>query len=63
VASSPGAVLIAAAAFGPENVGKGVDCGTGIGMRVELTAAFGADAAPMADQERRPNRSGQTSIR
>jgi hypothetical protein len=51
VAPSPGAVLVAAAAPGPENVGKGVDRSTRIGVRVEPAAAFSADAAPLADQQ------------
>ena len=51
LAPSSGAVLVAAAALGPENVRKSVDRGTRIGVRVEPAAAFGADAAPLPDQE------------
>ena len=51
-ASSQGAVLVAAAALGLEDVGKGVDRRTGIGVRVEPAASLGADAAPLANQQR-----------
>ena len=54
--------MIAAAALGLENVGKGIECCTRIGVRVEPAMSFGADPAPLADHQRAPNRSGQTSI-
>ena len=43
--------LIAAAALGAEEAGKGVDRGARIGMGVEAATAWGAKAAPMADEE------------
>jgi hypothetical protein len=43
--------LVAAAALGAEEAGKGVDRGARIGMGVETATAWGAKAAPMADEE------------
>jgi hypothetical protein len=37
--------------LGPEDLAEGVDRRTGIGMWIEPARAFGADAAPLADQE------------
>jgi hypothetical protein len=44
-------LLIAAAALGAEKAGKGVDRGARIGMGVEAATPWGAEAAPMADEE------------
>ena len=45
------AILIAATALGVDDLGEGVDGGARIGMGIEPAAAFGADAAPLADQQ------------
>ena len=43
--------LIAAAALGAKEAGKGIDRSARIGMGVEAATAWGAKAAPMADEE------------
>ena len=48
---SPGPILVAAAPFGAEEGGEGVDGGAGVGIGVEAAAALGSDAAPLADEE------------
>jgi hypothetical protein len=59
VVTSPGAVLVAAAALGPENVGKSVDSRTGSGCG----SSRRRPSVPMRPRWRtssaRPNRSGQ----
>jgi len=45
-------VPVAATALGPGEVGEGVDGGAGVGMRVEADAALGADATPLAGEQR-----------
>ena len=45
-------VLIAAAALGAGELGEGVDGGAGVGVGIEADAALGADAAPLAGEQR-----------
>ena len=45
-------VLVAAAALGAGELGEGVDGGAGVGVGIEADAALGADAAPLAGQQR-----------
>ena len=51
-AGHAGLVPVAAAALGAGEPGEGVDGGAGVGVRIEADAALGADAAPLAGQQR-----------
>src|SRR5690242_15913532 len=45
-------ILIPAAALASGEASERIDGGTGIGMRIKPPPALGADAAPLADQQR-----------
>jgi hypothetical protein len=49
---SPGSVPVAAATLGVSEPGERVDGGAGVWVRIEADATLGADAAPLAGEER-----------
>jgi hypothetical protein len=49
---SRAAILIAAAALAPGEASKRIDGSAGIGMRIKPASSLGADATPLADQQR-----------
>jgi hypothetical protein len=57
---SRGLLLVATATLDVEQGGQGVDGGAGIGVRIEASAAFSAEAAPVADQQRAAEQIGRS---
>ena len=51
-APSPGPIPVAAATLGVGKPGECIDSGAGVRVRIETDAALGADAAPLAGEER-----------